>query len=219
MGKRTLKKLLLLFFCFFLFCGIFQLLAVAPQKTKDILLNLEKLMSQVHSVQCNFVQKKTLPILKNPLVIKGKIYIKDPGFFAWHTSAPIKYTLIIADGVLKQWDKDSGKTVTLNLNDTPGLKVIVGQMKAWFSGRYSDQSGSYNVDVIQEKPLILHFVPKKGSDVCDYVKYLTVEFKNDLMYISKITMKEASGGEINIIFYNVILNKPIPDSAKDLESA
>ena len=178
---------------------------------KKILERIDTRMSSIRSVQCDFIQEKKLSILNKPIIMSGKIFIKKPGNFAWHSVKPIKYSFIISGNNFKQWDEDSNKVVTINLNDKPALKVIVNQMNVWFSGNYIKQLNKYSITILNKKPLMLKFIPKLKEQSSEFIKSISVSFSDNLKYISSIHIMEKNNDSLKIIFDNTVLNSAIPE--------
>ena len=184
----------------------------------NVLEKIETKMKSIKTLECNFVQEKKLNIMNKPIIIKGKIYIQSPNFFAWHSTQPVRYSLIIKEHILKQWNGDNNQINIINLKDKPMFQVIISQMKSWFSGSYTKQTDDYNIKIVHQNPLMLKFSPKLSSSTSEFVKAVEVSFKNDLSYIANIKILEKNNDSMSMRFSDVILNHTIPSSTWSIKS-
>jgi len=65
---------------------------------RDLLLQLEKQVSDFESLKTDFTQVKDLAVFRNKITIKGRIYLQKPGTVAWHVDEPLKYSVLIKIG-------------------------------------------------------------------------------------------------------------------------
>jgi outer membrane lipoprotein carrier protein len=177
----------------------------------DVLAFLEKNLSQIKTIQADFVQTKTMAMFKQKLVIKGRMAVQNPDRVAWLVDEPVRYSFVINGAKLTQWDEDTDKVQSLALDKDPAFKAVFQQLTAWFSGRYSLLLDTYIVAVEQREPCVLLFKPKPGSMADGVITSVRVVFRADGRYIEELTIREAAGNITVIQFSNARLNEPIPD--------
>ncbi len=212
MKKRTFLIpicLLTFFFC------TFAVAQVKETEISQILHRLEKKASSVTSLETDVIQKKKLAAFKNEIVLKGKIYMQGADKLIWHVNEPVKYSVLITDKFIRQWDGEIDKIQEIPLSDSPVMSIVVEQIRSWFSGRYADLLKNYNVSLLQKKPIVLKFVPKDGTIVEKVIRSVSLAFQKDEKYLKWIKIEEASGDSTTIIFDNTILNPSLND--KDFE--
>lgn len=212
MIKIIYLKLFFLF-TFTLFAQDARQSATVPDGVKQVLKNIESKMSKIKSLECEFVQKKKLAIFTKEILITGKIFIQSPDLFAWHGNKPVLYSIVVNKNIFKQWDEDTDKVITFDLNSKPAFKTILKQMQSWFSGNYLGLADEFRIEVTENKPLKLTFIPRKDATSEKMIKSVVVLFKKDLRYIENINITEKDGDSTNITFKNVKLNKDIPAKA------
>jgi outer membrane lipoprotein-sorting protein len=196
--------------CSFLFSSYGANTPDNSSSVEKILSKIESKMKSIKTLKCSFIQEKKLSIMKKPIIITGKIYIQAPSYFAWFGDKPVKYYLVIKGHILKQWDEDSNKIITIDLESKPMFQVILSQMSSWFSGNYTKQADDYNIEVIRQDPLTLKFSPKLSSSISEYVKTVQVTFKKDISYIASITILEKNQDSMTISFNDIVLNRIFP---------
>ncbi len=179
---------------------------------RSLLVRLEKKISDFQSMQTDFIQEKNLAIFRNRIIIKGRIYIRRPHMIAWLVDEPMKYSVLITDKFIRQWDEDTDRVQETAISGNPVFSVVIDQLTAWFSGKYVRLLDDYNVHVKKNHPLEIEFIPRETAAVKKIIRSISVTFREDERYLSKIHFQEAGGDSTTIIFSNTILNAPIDES-------
>ena len=178
----------------------------------DMLLRIEKKVSDFNNLQTDFVQEKNLAIFRNKIQIRGRIYLKKPHTIAWHVDEPVKYSVLITDRVIRQWDEETDHVQEISLSGNPVFRVVIDQLTAWFSGRYVQLLDGYDVRVKGDHPLEIEFVPREMSPVKKIIELITVTFREDERYLQKVLFQEVSGDSTLLIFKNTLLNAPVDEN-------
>lgn len=174
----------------------------------DLLLQMEKQGSDFNSLKTDFVQEKNLAIFQNRIIIKGRIYIQKSGKVAWHVDEPVRYSVLITDKFIRQWDEDTNRVQEISLSKNPMFRVVIDQLTAWFSGQYIRLLNDYDVSIINKQPLEIEFRPRESSNVKKMIKAITIKFREDGRYLHKVQFNEVSGDSTAITFNNTVFNAP-----------
>ncbi len=177
---------------------------------------VEHNMNNIQSVQTSFIQKKYMAMFDMPITIKGKIYIENPGKFAWMVTDPIKYTLIISKDKVIKWDQSNG-VKELSLKKNPMFKAMIEQITFWFSGSYASCKTDYDIKLVQNNPDILEFTPKEHNPASQMLKTIALSFQKDKNYISKIKLLEKNSDITELFFKDVIINGNIKKSVWEIK--
>jgi outer membrane lipoprotein-sorting protein len=188
-----------------------------PGNVEEALASLEARMSAVQTLQSAFVHEKRLAILEQPLVLKGTIFMEKPALFAWHVREPMRYSMVIRDEVVRQWDEDTQRVQTISLSKNPAFKIAIRQMRGWFSGAYKSMLAEYEVTVLNEAPISLKFIPRQGSFAKAAIESVMVVFESDEGYIREMHIAERGGDSTLLTFVDTLLNAPIEPSAWKVE--
>jgi outer membrane lipoprotein-sorting protein len=200
------------------FLGVSMPFICGASDAKDVLLRVEKKMSEVKTIEADFTQEKVLSAFTHPLLSKGKIYIQKPLLFSWRVDTPVKYCMVIKDDSLKQWDEETKQVQHISLSDKPGFSDVIAQIKIWFSGAYSSLVNDYEVKVISEDPVQLEFAPKASNPAGDVIKTVCVSFEKDERYLREIRIQEKGGDKTTLTFSSAKLNTAIDPSAWEVKS-
>ncbi len=182
------------------------------QAVSDFLRRLEKKTSAFKSLQTSFVQEKELAAFKNKIVIEGRIYLLKPAKVAWHVDRPLKYSVIITDKSVKQWDEDTNQVQEIPFSENPVLRTVFGYLNGWFSGNYVSFLEDYDVRILQQEPPRLEFIPKAKSVVKKVVQSIVVSFQKDGRYLKQIKIQDISGDNTTISLENTLFNVPLDSS-------
>ncbi len=185
----------------------------AEQSVEDVLGRLEEKMSNIKTLQTGFVQEKNLAIFDKKITLKGKIFLKKPRLFAWHTEEPTRYSMVIRDDVILQWDEDIDQVQKVSMKDNPAFQTVVGQMRKWLSGMYMSLLGEYNITLLKQNPVSLKFMPRENTMAYNIISYVRIVFREDERYICEIYIKDKTGDSTLLRFTDTLLNTPIDDAA------
>ena len=194
-------------------------MAQGVKAASDYLSEVEKSNSGINTLSADFVQTKRLSLFKEPIVSRGKIYLKKPGFFAWRSVSPIRYKMVIKGMAISQWDEDSKSVQKLSLNSNPAFSTAIDQMKLWFYGNYSKLSDNYAITVVDDKPLTFKFVPHQDFFTAKVIDSMSVVFNAEKSYLKKISIEEKSGDTMEIDFSGVKINPELQAQVWEAASA
>jgi len=211
--RKSYILMIRLFFCWMAIVGSQAAeLSTLPQQDQAVLSRLEKQFSGIKSIKTHFTQEKKLAIFDKPMVLHGWIALDNAGHFAWHVQHPLKYSLVVADGVISQWDEDSGNVQKTRLSNNPVLGVVFEQLTRWFSGQYASFSDKYNLVVQQESPTIISFSPKPDTMEHKVIQQVVIHFADDEHYLNQLVIDEASGDTTTLIFKDTLINPVLPET-------
>lgn len=180
-----------------------------PADLAAFLRNLGKKASNFRTLRTEFVQEKKMAMFREKLVLKGRIYLQKPNRVAWHVDSPVKYSVLITDKLIRQWDEDTNKVQEISLARNPIFQNILSQLTVWFSGEYGSLLDVNDVRLVKRDPLVLEFTPKAGNISKKAIRSITITFREDQKYLQQIRIQEVSGDVTTLRFFNTILNSPL----------
>jgi len=184
-----------------------QALVPAPL---DLITHVQKQLRDIDTVQADFVQEKNLTVLKHKLIIRGNFALEKPNKVMWNVRDPVKYAIRVDADEVRQWDEDTNKVQIIHVGNDPTFKAISEQLQSWFMGNYKDLANSYDVYVINQKPLTLRFGPKPSSIMGKVISWIQVTFGPDERNIDSMVVHESAGDTTVLNFTNTRLNQPVP---------
>ena len=180
--------------------------AAQPADLQAFMAALGKKTSDFQSLKTDFTQEKRMAMFKQKMVMKGRIFLQKPSKIAWHVDFPLRYSVLITDKLIRQWDEDTNKVQEISLAKNPIFQNVLGQMNVWFSGDYGSMLESNSIRIVKREPLVIEFVPKENNIARKVIKSITVTFRPDQKYLQQIRILENSGDVTTILFSNTQLN-------------
>lgn len=130
-----------------------------PSDLSAFLNDLGKTVANFKTLKTDFVQEKEMAMFKDKLVLKGRIYLQKPNKIAWHVDSPIRYSVLITDKIIRQWDEDTNQVQEISLTKNPIFQNVLNQLTVWFSGEYGSLLDTNTVRVQKRSPLTIDFTP------------------------------------------------------------
>jgi len=189
----------------------------APADLSALLSTIGKKVSDFKTLKTDFVQEKEMAMFKEKLVLKGRIYLQKPNKVAWHVDKPLRYSVLITDKYIRQWDAETNQVQELSLAKNPMFQNVIKQLTVWFSGEYGTLLETNDVRLVKRSPLVLEFSPRANNDARKVIKHITVTFREDETYLQQIRMQELGGDVTTITFTNTLLNAPLDSTSFEVK--
>jgi outer membrane lipoprotein-sorting protein len=182
-----------------------------------ILVRLENNVSSIKTLSASFVQKKKMAAFSHEIVMSGRVYIRKPSTLAWHVMDPIKYSVLITDKLIRQWDGETAEVNEISFSSNPMLGSVLEHMTVWFSGRYTSLSKDYEISMAGGKgsPVVLEFTPRDGNMAGKAISRVSVGLARDERYLSWIRIVETGGDTTTIEFTDTVFDALLEE--KDFE--
>ncbi len=184
-------------------------LAAQPADMTAFLKSVGKKASSFKTLKTDFIQEKKMVMFKEKLVLKGRIYLEKPNKIAWHVDSPVRYSVLMTDKFIRQWDEDTNKVQELSLKGNPVFQNVLSQLNVWFSGEYGSLLETNDVKILKNEPLVLEFIPRDNNFSKKIIKGITITFRNDQNYLQQLKIQEKSGDTTTINFMNTVLNSQL----------
>lgn len=133
----------------------------------------------------------------------GNMQLKRPGMFRWHTDPPLEQLLVSNGETIWLFDPDLEQVTIQQLDrrlaHTPALLL---------SGDVSQLRQSFNISWTEGGSVVdFTLTPKDEDSMFDNLR---ISFSNGV--INDMQLSDPVGQRTNILFRNVELNTPLPDS-------
>jgi outer membrane lipoprotein-sorting protein len=168
---------------------------------------LNQININTQSIQCDFIQVKTLSFVKDKLTSKGKMWYKKPYQIRLSYTSPFIYDMVIQQGQVTINDK--GKISKYDVNKSKLFKSINNLMinamrgdvlnNPMFMYQYFENQSMNRVDMIVT-----------DANLKTYIKNVKVYINKESYQVDKLEMFEPSGDQTNITFSNRKINETLP---------
>ena len=217
-AKKKVTAVLVPVLCLLLSCGLLFAEEVPRQGTPQadlsgFLKSLGNKVSRFNTLKTEFTQEKEMALFREKVVLKGRIFLQKPNKIAWHVDKPLRYSVVITDTAIRQWDEDTNRVQEISLNKNPVFQNVLNQLTMWFSGDYGSLLESNEVRVLGQNPVVLECTPRDKNIAKKVIKTITLTFREDQAYLQQIRIRELSGDVTSINFTNTLLNIPLDNSS------
>lgn len=180
-----------------------------PDDPAAFLTILGKKASAFKTLKSDFTQEKEMALFKEKIILKGRIYIQKPNMLAWHVDSPLRYSVLITDTLIRQWDEDANQVQEISLAKNPVFQNMLKQLTVWFSGEYGSLLEENTMRLVKRDPLVIEFTPRDMNLSKKVIQNITVTFRDDQAYLRQILIRELSGDVTTLYFTNTIMNVPL----------
>jgi outer membrane lipoprotein-sorting protein len=165
--------------------------------------SLKETFRNIRSVKAEFLQKRYLKILTNPLLSEGKFFFYIPDFLRWEYLSPLRSVMLqkgntiqiynFAEGV---WKPEMGQGVEAR-------RMVLAEISQWFQGRF-DESKAFRHLYSPGPPARVTMVP--GEGINRFIQRIEIGLSPKPGVIDRVEIEEAGGSRTSIEFKNVEIN-------------
>ena len=175
--------------------------------TAELLANI----ANFKTLRTKFVQTKHLKAFKKPMILNGELCLDRPGKrFAWHVEKPLKYSCVIANGKLTQWDADSDKTVSVPFSKYPMLEMLSDAMTAFASGDVKALEKDFEAAAGQDGTVVLK--PPSERFAASLITEVELTLDDSKTKIVKVRASEKNGDVTELVYTDSVFDSDIPDA-------
>lgn len=171
---------------------------------------LRQAMSQVESVQADFVQTKRMKILRNPLVSRGRFAFRPPADIRWEYESPVRTLMVMKKGEPARylfrdgrWERDAQARLE-------ALRVVMERIAGWMGGRF-DEAGPFEARLIPEGNGQVELLPRDPA-MREVIERIRLHLSPTPGALERIELFEPGDSATEIRFENLRLNAPLSDS-------
>ena len=189
----------------------------------EVLERLERNVSSISTLSASFIQKKNMAAFSHEIEMSGRVFIKKPSTLAWHVREPLRYSVLITDKLIRQWDEETDQVHEISLAGNPMLGAVLEQMTVWFGGRYTALTKDYDVSIAaggkDNKAVVLVFTPREQNMASKVIASVSVGLARDERYLSWIKIVEKGGDTTLINFMDTVFDAPLDESKFEVKGS
>ena len=169
--------------------------------------SLTEAAASMQTMQCRFVQSKTMAMLTEPSVSEGRMYFSSPDRLRWEYVTPYPFALVVnGERIVKVTD---GKAEVLEGNSGRMYQGIVGMIMVSASGKKLFDTSAFDVVLYDDGAFWKAEMTPKRRDMKRMFSQLVFHFDKKTQGIDHVEFIEPKGDRTVIQFEEVRLNEAI----------
>ena len=179
-------------------------------QSQQVITMLTEAATSMQTMQCRFVQSKTMAMLAEPSVSEGTMHFVTPDRLRWEYLSPYPFALIVnGEHIVKVTD---GKSEVLEGNAGRMYQGIVGIIMGSASGQKLFDSTVFDVVIFDDEAFWKAEMTPKRRDMKRMFSQLVFRFDKKTNVISRVQLVEASGDVTSIHFEDIRINQAVDES-------
>lgn len=196
-----MKKILLLLAAVFVTAGL------CAQSDVQIKARVNKVARDMRTMQCDFVQTKSLRMLNDKMVSTGRMYYKQGGLLRWEYTRPYSYVFIVNGNQVAV--RNAKRNDVIDVNKSKMFKEIARIMMNSVVGKCINDSRDFKTSIsTTSAEWIATLVPQK-REMRSMFQKIVLHFNRSRSMVSQVDMFEKNGDRTIIVLKNVEVNKNI----------
>lgn len=163
--------------------------------------------SRMKTMTCDFVQTKSVAMLKSKLVSRGHMYYAQPNKLRWEYTTPYSYTFLLNGQTV--WMKNEKGSNRVNVAQSKMFKEITRIMMSSVVGSCVSNSRDFNVTLQGKGNNWKAIMKPKRNPMKQMFKAITVYFDMKRAMVIGVKMIEQNNDATSIVLQNTKLNLPI----------
>ena len=181
--------------------------SLSEAQSQELMASLTKAASSMQTMQCRFVQSKTMAMLTEPSVSEGSMYFSSPDRLRWEYLTPYPFALVVnGERIVKVTD---GKAEVLEGNSGRMYQGIVGMIMGSASGKKLFDTSAFDVALYDDGAFWKAEMTPKRRDMKRIFSQLVFHFDKKTQVIDHVEFIEPKGDKTEIRFEDVRLNEAI----------
>ena len=169
--------------------------------------SLTEAAASMQTMQCRFVQSKTMAMLTEPSVSEGKMYFSSPDRLRWEYVTPYPFALVVnGERIVKVTE---GKAEVLEGNSGRMYQGIVGMIMGSASGKKLFDTSAFAVVLFDDGTFWKAEMTPKRRDMKRMFSQLVFHFDKNTQVIDHVEFIEPKGDKTTICFEEVWVNEVI----------
>jgi len=206
MKKYVLLSLLLAFSS-----SMFSQTKLSLEQQKQIIDRIDKAASGMKSMQCDFVQTKSMKLLKRDMQSKGVMYFKQPNLLRWQYTSPYDYIFILNNNKVGISSVKSSKTIDVQKNKM--FRQITNIILKSITGGGLKSSTDFQIEIYNSSTGYFAKMYPKKKEVKQIYDVIEIYFNQELTMVSGVKMYEKTGDvtmvSLDNVRYNLSINEEL----------
>jgi len=191
----------------FLSALIVTIFSSGVAKPSQDLASLQEAAKIIQSVKAEFLQKRHLPILSEPLLSQGKFFFRASGLLRWEYLSPLRSVMLQKGDQIRLYHFSEGVWKAEMTQAVEARRMVLAEIRQWLQGRF-DQSKAFNHLYAPGPPARIILDPREGIN--KFIQRIEIVLSARPGVISRVEIEEPGGSRTSIEFRNVEINPNLP---------
>jgi len=169
---------------------------------------LRKAFSAVKSIKTDFIQKKNMRILRQPLVSEGRFFFQSPGDIRWEYTAPVRSVLLMEGDRVKRYTWRGTAYVQDRGTGLETMRMVLQDISGWLSGDF-ESSAHFKAEIRQGTPVRVILSPRDKS-VTSFIQQVVLTLSSRPGVLKSVEIVESPDNSTLIDFENTEINVSFP---------
>ena len=180
---------------------------LSEAQSNEIIASLTETASSMQTMQCRFVQSKTMAMLAEPSVAEGKMYFASPDRLRWEYVKPYAFALVVnSERIVKVTD---GQAEVLDGNSGRMYQGITSMIMGSASGKKLFDTTAFDIVLYDDSTCWKAEMTPKRRDMKRMFSRLVFRFDKKTNGISRVEFIGSNGDVTEIRFEEISLNETI----------
>jgi len=182
---------------------LFSAVAGSPQDWAA----LREASKNIRSVKGEFLQKRYLPILTQPLLSEGRFFFDVSGSLRWEYLRPLQSVMLQKGDTVRLYHFSEGKWKPEMTPAVEARRMVLAEIGRWFQGRF-DESKAFTNAYLPGPPARVILTPKEGIN--RFILRVEIILSARPGVIDRVEVEEPGGSRTSIEFRKVEINPTLP---------
>ena len=180
---------------------------LSETQSQEIMTSLTEAAASMQTMQCRFIQSKTMAMLAEPSVSEGQMYFSSPDRMRWEYLTPYPFALVVnGERIVKVTD---GKSEVLEGNSGRMYQGIVGMIMGSASGKKMFDTSTFDVVLYDDGAFWKAEMTPKRRDMKRMFSQLVFYFDKKSQVVDHVEFNGVGGDVTEIRFVEVRVNEKI----------
>jgi outer membrane lipoprotein-sorting protein len=169
--------------------------------------SIQDAFRKIKSVKAEFLQKRHLQILKDPLVSEGRFFFDAVGSLRWEYLKPLRTVMLQKGDAIQLYHFSDGTWKPEITQAVEARRMVLAEIHQWLQGRFAE-SRVFSHIYSSGPPARVVLTPKEGID--KFISRIEILLSVKPGVIDRVEIEEPENSRTSIEFRNVEINASLP---------
>jgi outer membrane lipoprotein-sorting protein len=162
---------------------------------------------KIKSVKADFLQKRHLQILKEPLLSEGRFFFDASGSIRWEYLKPLQSVMLQKGDTIQLYQFSEGRWKPEMIPAVEARRMVLAEIQQWFQGRFAE-SKVFSHSYTPGPPAQVFLTPREGIN--KFISRIEIVLSARPGIIDRVEIEEPGNSRTSIEFRNVEINPLFP---------